>query len=224
MIGCLLVLICSSSGAHGQNALSAFFASSTTKITTKMETLCPLTLLATPDYPVAAGQKVSLHCSGPTSANVTWSWHRKENGLWHQVGTGKTLTLSEPEHSGMYRCHSSSHHHSDCGSPTHNVYIVSFHAAEMKTMGISAFTLSLLALMVNICLVFWLLWQRRCDKKSSSNTTIKGFARDGKELKGALPQAENGGHVYVNYSSTNLAYTDLEPASMRGDNTYSILS
>ncbi|XP_054652943.1 uncharacterized protein LOC129192693 isoform X2 [Dunckerocampus dactyliophorus] len=224
MLLCLLVFNFSSSVVHLQpDSVVPAAPQHAAHYLAQTESIGPLTLTATPDYPVAEGQKVIMHCSGPTSANVVWSWQRQQNQLWQDVGIGNNLTLSEPGHSGLYRCNASNKH-SDNVSPTHNVYIVSFHATEVKSMEITAFTLSLLALTVNIIILLWLLWERLLNKKSSSNTGPKGFPRPGKEPKGALPQAENDGHEYMNYSSTNLAYTDLDPTSMTSDNTYSILS
>lgn len=85
-------------------------------------------LLATPDYPVAAGQRVSLHCSAShIRASIIWTWQREVNQSWQTVGNGTDLILTEPEQSGLYRC---------CGmrwmslvaSNSHAVYIVSMHA------------------------------------------------------------------------------------------------
>lgn len=67
--------------------------------------LCPLQLEAVPDYPVAAGQRVDLHCpSFSTTFSVTWSWQRLQNETWTAVASGQDLTLTEPEQSGRYRC------------------------------------------------------------------------------------------------------------------------
>eukprot|EP00064_Thunnus_orientalis_P003379 superscaffoldBa00000273_g3388 len=93
------------------------------------ENLSPLQLVATPDYPVAEGQRVTMHCSAFTMpASVSWSWQRLENQTWQQVATGRDLTLTEPEQSGLYRCHAESRLSQTSMSPTHNVYIISIRA------------------------------------------------------------------------------------------------
>ncbi|KAA8582087.1 hypothetical protein FQN60_008827, partial [Etheostoma spectabile] len=63
-------------------------------------------LVATPDYPVAAGQKVDLHCRAFTiPVSFMWSWQRMENQTWQDVGTDRDMmTLTKPEQSGLYRC------------------------------------------------------------------------------------------------------------------------
>lgn len=64
-----------------------------------------LQLKAVPDYPVAAGQRVNLHCkSFNTTSSVTWSWQRLQNESWTAVASGQDLTLTKPEQSGRYRC------------------------------------------------------------------------------------------------------------------------
>lgn len=84
-------------------------------------------LLATPDYPVAAGQRVSLHCSASYSpASTVWIWERHENQTWQEVGSGTDLILTEPEQSGEYRCRAM--RSIFVTSNSHTVYIVSMHA------------------------------------------------------------------------------------------------
>ncbi|XP_077395347.1 uncharacterized protein LOC144031796 [Festucalex cinctus] len=181
-----------------------------------------LQLTATPDYPVAAGQKVSLHCSAPnqTAAYDNWYWQRQEKETWERAGEGANLTLSEPQQSGLYRC-LAERGLSKRVSPNHAVFIISFHATEY--VGITALALSLLALIMNIAVMFWLGWQKLRDKATPANTGANGFSRPGKEPKGGLPQAENDGHVYMNYSSSNLSYTDLDLQTAAADSTYSVL-
>lgn len=88
-----------------------------------------LQLVATPDYPVAAGQKVELHCRIlPVPHHNIWSWQRWQNQTWKDVGeSDMNLTLTKPEESGRYCCYSKA---SDRRSPEHAVYIVA-----MKTKG-----------------------------------------------------------------------------------------
>ncbi|XP_077415727.1 uncharacterized protein LOC144044899 [Vanacampus margaritifer] len=180
-----------------------------------------LQLTATPDYPVAAGQKVSLHCSAPNlTAYDNWYWQRQGKETWKRVAEGDNLTLSEPQQSGMYRC-LAQRSLIESVSPNHTVLIISFHTTD--NVAITALVLSFLALIMNIAVMFWLGWQRLGDKATPANTGANGFSRAGKEPKGGLPQAENDGHVYMNYSSTNLTYTDLDAQTVVADSTYSVL-
>lgn len=87
------------------------------------ETFPPLWVVATPDYPVAAGQKVSLYCSSSIiSGTGTWSWERLRNQSWEKQGNSRELILTKPEQSGEYRCCSSV---VNCANQTHTVYIIS---------------------------------------------------------------------------------------------------
>lgn len=87
------------------------------------ETFPPLWVVATPDYPVAAGQKVSLYCSSSIiSVTGTWSWVRLRNQTWEKEGNSRELILTKPEQSGEYRCCSSV---VNCANQTHTVYIIS---------------------------------------------------------------------------------------------------
>ncbi|XP_061699595.1 uncharacterized protein LOC133513155 [Syngnathoides biaculeatus] len=181
-----------------------------------------LQLTAIPDYPVPAGQNVSLYCSAPNwPALKKWYWQRQEKEAWEEVAKGGNLTLTGPQQSGVYRCLAQSNQ-SERVSPSHAVYIIS--NCPTENVGIIALALSLLALIMNIAVIFWFSWQRFKDKGSPPNIGAKGFPRAGKEPKGGLPLAENAGHVYVNYSSTNLAYTDLDSTSVTPESTYSVLN
>lgn len=91
--------------------------------------LSPLQLVATPDYPVAAGQEVHLHCSAFNMPIVTWSWQHLENQTWLEVGIGTDLTLTKPEQSGLYHCSAETKSLQKSVSPNHTVYIVSMPAA-----------------------------------------------------------------------------------------------
>ncbi|XP_069563210.1 uncharacterized protein [Brachyistius frenatus] len=189
--------------------------------TTAKEELSPLQLEATPNYPVAAGQSVSLHCSALTTpASVTWSWQRLKNQTWEEVGTGRELTLTEPEQSGSYRCLAEALLSPTLKSPNHNVFIISMRATVGENLGIAAFVLSLLALIISLT-VLGLGWQRLGDRLTVSDTTVKGPEM---QSKGDLPQTDDDGDVYINYTSTNQAYTDLDPTNVTGDNMYSDLS
>lgn len=81
-----------------------------------------LQLVATPNYPVAAGQRVDLQCiTFTTPYSNTWSWQRQENEMWIEVDGKGSLTLTKPEQSGLYRCQDKGQNTS---SPTHSVIIV----------------------------------------------------------------------------------------------------
>ncbi|KAM9341534.1 uncharacterized protein ABDE67_015186 [Symphorus nematophorus] len=183
------------------------------------------TLVATPDYPVAAGQKVHLHCFASTIPNyVNWTWQQLDlNQTWKVVHSGMNLTLTKPEQSGTYRCHAMARL-SESVSATHMVYIISMHATVGEKLGIAAFVLSFLALIICLATLFWLGWQRLGDTLTTSNTTAKGFPGPEKSPKGGLPKTDCEADVYMNYTSTNQAYTDLDPTNMTADNVYSCLS
>lgn len=88
-----------------------------------------LQLEAIPDYPVAEGQRVNLHCKASTMpGSAQWSWQRLRNHTWHEMKTGGDLTLTEPEQSGLYRCRAERQF-----SQNHAVYITS-----MQTTGRSS--------------------------------------------------------------------------------------
>lgn len=87
-----------------------------------------LQLVATPDYPVAAGQRVHLHCFAVTMPySVIWSWQRLEDRTWTEVGHGQNLILTKPEQSGTYRCHVETKSSQEKVSGSHAVFIVSMH-------------------------------------------------------------------------------------------------
>lgn len=82
-------------------------------------------LVATPDYPVAAGQTVQLQCSAePLSPNASPSyvWQRLENDTWVAVSNGSDVTLAEPNQSGLYSCFDTRSRESV--SQNHTVFIV----------------------------------------------------------------------------------------------------
>ncbi|XP_038585130.1 uncharacterized protein LOC119910542 [Micropterus salmoides] len=188
--------------------------------------LSPLQLVATPDYPVAAGQEVHLHCSAFNMPIVTWSWQHLENQTWLEVGIGTDLTLTKPEQSGLYHCSAETKSLQKSVSPNHTVYIVSMPAATAgENLGIAAFTISLLALIINLAILFWLCWQRLGDPLvTTSSTAAKGIPGPENLPKGGLPQADSDRDVYMNYTNTNRAYTDLGSTHKNEDNVYSVLS
>ncbi|XP_074516985.1 uncharacterized protein LOC141783525 [Sebastes fasciatus] len=210
----LLFFLCESTVKSQTMSLAT---SPTTGLITSTEAQpSPLQLVAIPDHPVAAGQHVVLHCGGFTiSDGVTGSWQHLEDQTWRDMGDSSTdLTLTEPEHSGLYRCSAGSQL-----SQNHTVYIVSMHATVGENLGIAAFALSLLALIINIAILVWLGWQRL----TTSNTAAEGFPAPEKSPKGGLPQTESDGGMYMNYTNTSPSYSDLDP-SMKEDNVYSSLS
>ncbi|KAM7375995.1 hypothetical protein PAMP_005748 [Pampus punctatissimus] len=151
-------------------------SSLTTTTEAAEEKLSPLQLVATPDYPIAAGQRVDMHCSAfTTPASVSWSWELWENQTWQHVGIGRDLTLTEPEQSGLYRCRAETLLYQTSESPSHQVYIISIHTTVGENLGIAAFVLSLLALIINFAIVFWLGWQKCSNTLTTSNTAAKGF-------------------------------------------------
>ncbi|XP_030299012.1 uncharacterized protein LOC115597322 [Sparus aurata] len=189
--------------------------------------LSHLQLTATPDYPVAEGQKVILSCSALTMPdNVVWTWVRLGNLNWTEVqkGSSSELTLTEPQQSGLYQCHAESPLSQTSQSRDHAVYIVSMHATVGENLGIAAFVLSLLALIIDFLILFWLGWKRLADPQPTSTTVAKGLPGSEKSPKGVVPPADADGDVYMNYTSTNQAYTDLDITNMTTDNVYSSLS
>ncbi|KAM3594850.1 uncharacterized protein V6R79_014945 [Siganus canaliculatus] len=182
--------------------------------------LYPPELEAKPDYPVTAGQKVYLHCKAPSHVIL----QRLETQTWINVSRGGDLTLTEPSESGVYRCHSRVGNLEHV-SPDHSVLIVSTHAAATAAvnLGIAAFVLSLLALILNFAILYRLIWQRPGNTPTTSNTAEKGLPKPEKSTKEALPKADSD-EVYMNYTSTNQAYTDLTPSNMTAENVYSSLS
>ncbi|KAM7403230.1 hypothetical protein PAMA_003921 [Pampus argenteus] len=189
------------------------------------EKLSPLQLVATPDYPIAAGQRVDMHCSAFTApASVSWSWELWVNQTWQRVCIGRDLTLTEPEESGLYRCRAETLLYQTSESPSHQVYIISIHATVGENLGIAAFVISLVALIINFSVLFWLGRQKFSNIPTTSNTAPKAFPAPEKAPKACLPQTDGDGDVYMNYTSTNQAYTDLDPANMTGNNMYASLS
>nr|XP_020446627.1 uncharacterized protein LOC109955126 [Monopterus albus] len=181
-----------------------------------------LELVATPNYPVAAGQTVKLHCSAVPMWDI--SWQHLENQTWQNVSADLDLTLTEPQQSGLYRCCAKNRVQQRRISPNHTVYIVAMQPTVGENLGITAFVLSLLALIINIAILFWLGWQRFGHILINSSTAAKGFPGPENSPTGGLPQTESERDVYINYTRTDHAYTDLDPANVIVDNVYSSLS
>ncbi|XP_049451620.1 uncharacterized protein LOC125900575 [Epinephelus fuscoguttatus] len=198
----------------------------TTNAVTVEEKLSPLQVVATPDYPVAAGQRVELYCSAYAMPDtVMWIWKHLQNKTWQEVGYSRDLTLTKPEQSGLYRCCAKSQlTQKNVTSPDHQVYIISMQATAAENLGVAAFFFSLLALIMNFAILFWLCWQRFGPTQTSSNTAAKGFPGPEKSSKGGVQQTEMDGDVYMNYTNTSQDYTDLDPSNATVDNVYSSLS
>ncbi|XP_026163201.1 uncharacterized protein LOC113130633 [Mastacembelus armatus] len=198
---------------------------STSPVTTKEN----LKVVAIPDHPVAAGETVTLYCTAVTvPAFSTWplvTWQRLENQTWQNVSTNRNLTLTEPEQSGPYRCWAQDQFFQKGISPSHTVRIFAMLPTVVESFGITAFVLSLLALIINLAIVLWLVWQRLGGTLTTSSTpAAKGFPGPEKATKGGLPQTGKEDDVYMNYTNTNQAYSDLDPTNMTADNVYSCLS
>ncbi|CAK6971496.1 uncharacterized protein LOC118337591 [Scomber scombrus] len=171
----LLLFLSESTGVSPYVTTSwpTLYTSQDTNTPTLEEELSALQLIAEPDYPVAAGQSVHLHCMASTMPRVvSWSWQRRENQTWQKVGSGRDLTLTEPDQSGQYRCYAMSNSFQRV-SPEHTVYIISTHATVGEKLGIAAFVISLLSFIINFAVMSWLGWQRFSDKLSTSNTPAK---------------------------------------------------
>ncbi|XP_039898480.1 uncharacterized protein LOC120740292 [Simochromis diagramma] len=195
--------------------------SSPTAPVTHKETFPPLWVVATPDYPVAAGQKVSLYCSSSIiSVTGTWSWERLRNQTWEKEGNSRELILTKPEQSGEYRCCSSV---VNCANQTHTVYIISTQTTVGENLGITAFVFSLLILIIIIAAVifFWLGFQRTSGTVTTSSTpAVKDVPGPEITPTGDLPQPDTD--VYINYTSQG--YADVEPANVTWEGVYSSLS
>ncbi|GAA6213423.1 uncharacterized protein LOC108875078 [Lates japonicus] len=227
----LLFFLCESTVTTVTTNLPSYFTSNMTTVeattistSTLPEKLSALQVEVVPDYPVAAGQPVNLHCSAFTvPANVNWSWHHLEDLNWREVSSSRDLTLTEPEQSGVYCCYAVSPS-SQRWSRNLTVFIIATRPTVRESLGIAAFVLSLLALIIIFTALCWLGWQRFSGMLTTSNTAAKGFPGTEKAPKGGFPQVESDGDVYMNYTSTNKAYSDLDPTNMTGDNVYSSLS
>ncbi|KAM9354181.1 uncharacterized protein KZ484_012368 [Pholidichthys leucotaenia] len=206
------------------NVYATTAPATTTATTVTKEALTALKLEATPDHPVAAGQTVSLQCkTQPMSATVSskdLSWQRLlHNQTWKDEGTGDKLTLTQPEESGVYHCCANCR---KIVSQNYTVIIIPVLATGGEKLGIAALVFSLLAMITCLVTVVWLLHQRPgATLTNSSNTAAKSCPEPAMASKGGFPQTDSDGDVYMNYTSTNQNYSDLDPTNMTGDNLYS---
>ncbi|XP_023133228.2 uncharacterized protein LOC111573346 [Amphiprion ocellaris] len=216
----LLLLLCESTAVENQTR--PINSTAMPETTAAHEDLSFLQVVAVPDYPVAAGQSVSLSCStGNMSAHVTWFWQHLQHQTWKVVGNGSDLMLTEPQQSGQYRCLAENQLSQRIWSPNHTVYIISIQATVGEYLGMAGFVLSLLSWVFIIAIIFWLSYERLGGTTSTSNTPVKGLPGPQMASKGGLPQGDSDGDVYINYTGSNPAYTDLDPTNMTQDNVYS---
>ncbi|XP_028995531.1 uncharacterized protein LOC114848854 isoform X2 [Betta splendens] len=178
-------------------------------------------LVATPDYPVAAGQTVHLRCSSepPSSSSSSFIWQRLQNQTWASVGYGAALTLTAAEQSGLYRCCAGNR----TQSQNHTVFIVAAPPAADGYVGVAALVLSLIALGVSGAAVFWMGTQK-CDVALPKADATKDFPLPKTAPKVTVTEPGDDGDVYMNYSNSSHAYTDLDPAKMAVSSVYSTLS
>ncbi|XP_008305084.1 uncharacterized protein LOC103376482 [Stegastes partitus] len=182
-------------------------------------------VVAEPDYPVAAGQTVTLRCTtvnmlGPT----TLFWQHLTNQTWKVVGNGSELTLTEPQQSGQYRCFAERELSWKIWSQNQRVYIVSIQATVGENLGKASFALSLLACVFFMAIIFWLTCKSVGGTTTTTNAMVKGLPGPQIASKAGLPQNDSDGDVYMNYTNSNPGYTDLDPTSVTADNVYSSLS
>ncbi|KAG7224135.1 hypothetical protein INR49_019870, partial [Caranx melampygus] len=177
--------------------------------------------MASPEYPVAAGQTVKLYCSFVTNMpTVSWYWQYQIKETWQDFGNMMNLTLTEPNQTGTYRCYAKAESIGEM-SNTVTVYIVAMQPTVGDNLGIAAIVLSVLALIMAITILIWWGLQKYGGTMTTTNTAVKGFPEPGKIPKGDFPQTGGDGDVYMNYTSTSQAYTNLDPTNMTADNIYS---
>ncbi|KAK2825937.1 hypothetical protein Q5P01_020151 [Channa striata] len=216
VLGLLLLFLCES------RAATTISTSITTMPTTTKEETLSLTLVATPDYPVAEGQEVVLRCSSVSIPSLgTFSWECLKNQTWILLSNGTELRLTKPEETGVYRCCAKS---LQLVSQNHTVYIVAMLPTVADHLGITGFVFSLLCFIVILVFLLWLGWKALSATATTSIPTAKDFPGPEKVSKGGLPQNQADGDVYMNYSTSNQAYSDLDPTNMTVDNVYSSLS
>ncbi|XP_012719942.2 uncharacterized protein LOC105927622 [Fundulus heteroclitus] len=182
-----------------------------------------LRIVATPDYPVAAGQQVQLRCiTKPLSPAIMWSRYNLQNGSWENVGLGTDLVLTEPKESGRYRCEIRNDLKSM--SQSHMVYIV-YMPTMGERLGKAAFALSVLNMIAIVAGLLWLCWHQFGDQLSALNAPKKDLPAPPVVTPKVLPPLSGSdGDVYMNYTSDTQAYTDLNPSHVAGDGFYSTLS
>ncbi|KAG7510668.1 hypothetical protein JOB18_027989 [Solea senegalensis] len=175
LLGFLLLSFVSESTVKSSTTTGYILATTTTTTTTMTDKPhLPLQAMAIPDYPVAAGQPVTLFCSD-FSAVI---WQHLEHATWQDVSHRGNLTLTQPEQSGLYRCRAEAP--SRPVSRNFTVYIVDVQPTSSDILGIAAFVLSLLALIIILTLLSWLGWQRfGGGTLSTPATEVKGAERHG---------------------------------------------
>ncbi|CAN9502500.1 unnamed protein product [Ophioblennius macclurei] len=196
-------------------------------ITTPEVRISSVQLSGTPQYPVAAGQRVSLNCSVPLGPKtIYWSWsHQRFNNIWHTLDVNVSeLILTEPEQSGEYRCIARSPGGQRRNSITHRVLIISIQTTAWEKLGVAAFVISIAILIIGLVILFWILSQRVHQEATASSTAAKSFPTPGMTSKGVLPEKGMESDVYMNYTNSNPGYSDLDLSSVTEDNVYSSLS
>ncbi|KAK5602682.1 hypothetical protein CRENBAI_004811 [Crenichthys baileyi] len=127
----LILFLCTSTVTVQEGKLSSNASYSPTTATTAGSTttmkVVALNLVATPDYPVAAGQSVELSCNSanPSPVPITWWRYRLQIETWENVSVGKVLILTQPQESGKYRCQTRNASTVSIVSQNHTVFIVS---------------------------------------------------------------------------------------------------
>ncbi|XP_011488500.1 uncharacterized protein LOC105356899 [Oryzias latipes] len=193
----------------------------TTAASTIREQQPGVQLLASPDYPVLAGQRVHLQCKSliVSRVDVDWSWQILKGQTWKEVDSDEELILTKPEQSGVYRCKPKS---GSNWSQNHTVSIVARNTSMGESLGIAAFILSLLILIIIIAALLLVVCQRIRSPKTPSSPAVKVDPGPKVVPKGGCPTDESDGDVYINYTAgKNSDYTDLDPSSMSADNVYS---
>ncbi|MED6283727.1 hypothetical protein CHARACLAT_011934 [Characodon lateralis] len=223
----LIFFLCTNTVTVQAGNLSSTTNYSTTMATTAelTTTMVALNLVATPDYPVAAGQRVKLSCNTINpSQTITWQRYCLQIETWENVSMGNVLILTQPQESGKYRCETHNTWNVLIVSQNHTVFIVSIPTTG-ENVAKAALVLSVLILIAIIAGVLWLFWKRSNDDLSALNTPKKDVPAPSVVIPKVLPPKDDpDGDVYMNYTSTTQAYSDLNPANMTGDDCYSTLS
>ncbi|XP_007561235.1 uncharacterized protein LOC103144275 [Poecilia formosa] len=202
-------------------------STTSTEAPTTIATTIPLDslhLVATPDYPVAAGLTVELRCQTIIPPqNIIWSRYHLQNQSWENVGLGQVLLLTEPKQTGMYRCEIRIGN-VERVSQIHAVYIVSISTAG-ENLGKAAFAFTILILIGIIAGLGWFFWERSGNKLSVLDAPKKDVPPPPEVIPKNLPQTNDADvDVYMNYTSNTEPYTDLNPSNLARDDFYSTLS
>ncbi|XP_024916085.1 uncharacterized protein LOC107988680 isoform X2 [Cynoglossus semilaevis] len=156
----LLVFISESSGFY-----TSWSPATVSLITTPSVDLRPLQVEAVPDYPVTAGQTVTLFCSSVNS----YIWQHLVNLNWQDVGQDGNLTLTQPQQSGLYRCRARTTSLHISRNLTVNIEPTV--NTVKKDLAEPAFVLSLLGFVISLGIVGWLLWGKFSNYISTSTKT-----------------------------------------------------